>query len=247
MKNLVIAGETYPRIFRCGNYKLLKYSSLTPEAWQGLKSKNMSFLNVPTTVYPLTDIEQGKYPESNSKVILPVLKDYTTLYNESYTHNLTTEELLGLLKYSFGLLRTMNEKDVYHGDVLSKNVMINAMLDINFIDLDAAIVDDMVSNESVYFEDDLDISSIKDNTESVDKLDLLRLYLYYLATGNFRCQMFPSIDIGSLLLPKDISKELESYLSEKQRPKKGYYFEDIFRSLEKKGYEAPKIHSRKNC
>ena len=47
----------------------------------------------------------------------------------------------------------MHEKNIYHGDLYSKNIMINNDLDISFIDFDSAIIDNIVSEENVYCND----------------------------------------------------------------------------------------------
>ena len=69
--------------------------------------------------------------------------------------------------------------------------------------------------------------------------------LYYLKKGTFQDQMNDFIDIQSLDFPKNIKKEIIAYQLGRADIDQDYYYEDIIEELIKKGYESPKLRTRK--
>ncbi|MGM9878569.1 MAG: hypothetical protein ACI31R_00860 [Bacilli bacterium] len=246
MKNLQIHGETYIRVYQKDSDNLIKYSSVTKEGWENLISKNIKYINTPTKILELTKEEQEEHKYSQSKIVLPFLKEYETLNYATNIENLNTKNLLLLTKKLITLTKKLHQKDVAHGDIHSRNVMINKDLDIMFIDLEAMTTGNYISQENTYYEDqDLSINQKKENTIKEDKLALLSLMLYYLYNGTYKGQMNDYIELRNLSLPKQIEKELSSYQLMFKSPNKSYYFEDIIEELLKQGYESPKLYNRK--
>lgn len=71
MQNLKIHETTYSKIFTLDEGTLMKYSFVKKSAWETLKAKNISFINIPTKILPLTSEEKSKYPSCESKIFLP--------------------------------------------------------------------------------------------------------------------------------------------------------------------------------
>ena len=107
MKNLVIDDFIYYRIFIHPSEKLIKYSSVEIEAWKLLQSKNLSFINTPTTVFTLDKEEKEIYPYCNSKIYLPILTDFDTLVDSQNTKSLDTKSILFLYKKCILLLKEL--------------------------------------------------------------------------------------------------------------------------------------------
>lgn len=246
MKNLQVHRETYARIFQKDSENLMKYSMVTKEAWENLIAKNIKFINIPTKILGLTKEEKKEYKYSKSKIILPFLKEYESLSYATNINNFNTEELLLFTKKLITLTKKLHQKKVSHGDIHSENIMINKNSDIVFIDLEAMITGNYISQENVYYEDsNLSIKQKKENSIKDDKIALLSLLLYYLNYGTYQGQMNDLIELRKLALPRQIESELFSYQLCLQKPSKNYYFEDIIGELLKQGYEAPKLYNRK--
>lgn len=246
MKNLQVHGETYARIFQKDSENLMKYSMVTKEAWKNLIVKNIKFINAPTKILELTKEEQQEHKYSKSKIILPFLKEYESLSYATNINNFNTEELLIFTKRLITLTKKLHKKNVSHGDIHSENIMINENLEIVFIDLEAMITGNHISQENIYYGDsNLTINQKKENSIKDDKLALLSLLLYYLNCGTYQGQMNDYVELGKLALPKEIKREITSYQLMYQNPGLNYYFEDIIEELLKQGYEAPKLYNRK--
>lgn len=246
MKNLQIHGETYVKVYKKDSNNLLKYSKVTKEAWENLISKNLNFINAPTEVLELTKEEQEEHKHSKSKITIPFLKSYESLNYATNINKLNTKELLLLTKKMIKLVKKLHRNDVSHGDIHSKNLMINNNLNIIFIDLEAMITGNYISPENIYYANsNLSTRQKKENSIKDDKLALLSLLLYYLSYGTYKGQMNDYIELRKLSLPKQIEREISSYQLLFQIPSKSYYFEDIIEELLKQGYEAPKLYNRK--
>lgn len=246
MKNLQVHGEIYTRIFQKDSENLIKYSMVTKEAWENLIAKNINFINTPTKILELTKEEQKDHKRSKSKIILPFLKEYDPLSYATNINSLNTEELLLLTKKLINLVKKLHQNDISHGDIHSKNIMINKNLNIMFIDLEAVVTENYISPENTYYRySDLSLKQKKENSIKDDKLALLSLLLYYLNYGTYKGQMNDYVELRKLSLPKQIEREISSYQLLFQIPSKSYYFEDIIEELLKQGYEAPKLYNRK--
>ena len=147
---------------------------------------------------------------------------------------------------NFSIMKDMHNKDVYHGDVFSKNLMINKYYDIKLIDLDMMIIDDYVSPENVFmYEQDYhnDIEYAKEKNIKEDKLGIIYMYMRYLLNGRFEGNL--KDDLTALKLPKTIEQEIQSIMNGKSSIKKEYYLEDIIDDLIDKNYTAPVLQRRK--
>ena len=240
MKNLVIDDFIYYRIFIHPSEKLIKYSSVEIEAWKLLQSKNLSFINTPTTVFTLDKEEKEIYPYCNSKIYLPILTDFDTLVDSQNTKSLDTKSILFLYKKCILLLKEMHNSGIIHSDINATNIMINKEFNIKFIDFDASIIDNFISRENIYVDDGLSTKSIINNSIVDDKVELLFTFLLCLENGHFIFSEDRFIDFSILKLNNSMVNELKSYLLGKVKPVNNYYFEDIIDDLLKMGYEAPK-------
>lgn len=241
MKNLCINGEVFPRIFIKNENTLVKYSMVRKCAWNKLQSKNIDFINTPIRVEYLNKKEKEKYSNYNSKIHLPILKDYETLLNSKYVKNLDTESILLLYKKNVNLLKSIHNSDIAHGDLSCENIMINKDFNINFIDFEASVIDKYISEENIYYYyDDTSLLEKTKNTIVEDKLNLFSIYLSYLIIGRFKKYIDRYISLAPLALDYKVVKEIHSYINKDIEPAKNYYFEDIVDDLLKKGYESPR-------
>lgn len=247
MENIVVDNIVYDRIFRYDNNSIFKISSLSLDACKSLQEKNLSFVNTPIGYRTLTDDEdilynKDEYANYQSVIILPFLTEYKTLYEQKFTEQFDTTDLLKLLRKNLELLSKLHKNDIYHGDIFSENIMINRNLDINFIDLDAAIIDDFISVENEYFSTKIDIEQAKYETKISDKLNLLDTYFTSLYCGRFMDFNYYCIRDMSLL------EENEKAMIEFRRGENisdDYYFLDFIDDLLEQGYEAPAICAKK--
>ncbi len=240
MNNLVIDDFTYYRIYIDSPGKLIKYSSIEVNAWKILQDKNLNFINKPISVFELDSEEKNSFPYCKSKIYLPILTDYKTLIDSPYMKGLDTKEVLCLYKKMATLLKKMHNSEIIHSDINATNIMINEDLDIKFIDFDASIIDSYISRENIYLDENFSKSEIIINSIVDDKIELLIMFLYYLANGYFEFNEDRYINFSSLNLNNNIIKELRAYISGKIKPINDYYFEDIVDDLLKLGYESPK-------
>lgn len=132
MKNLKQGDAITPRLYVLDKNTLQKYSPVSIEAWKELQDKKINYVNTPTKVLPLTKEEKINQDFAESKIILPFLKDYKILEEENYTNNLSTKEILMLMKKMINLIKILHKKGIYHSDLHVENIMINKDLDINF-------------------------------------------------------------------------------------------------------------------
>ena len=230
MKNVVVNGYIYENMYRFNDY-ILKFSSNSVDAWNMLCEKKLSFLNIPDYYYSISS-DDAKNSLFFSKVYLPFLYGYTTLYDFNY--NFSDEKILLLMRKMLVSLKKMHESDVYHGDIFSKNIMVNDSMDFSFIDLDACIVDDIVSIENSYYDDDISIDCKKSKTVIDDKLGIFNLFLYYFANGNFKVCV-NGMDCSRLGFSRGLLDEVKAYCNGLV-PSDNYYFLDIVDELIDKGY-----------
>ncbi len=243
MEKLFYNGNEYDRIFIWGEDYFLKYSPVEIAAWNLFKDKNLSFVNIPKDVYKLNDNEKNNqlFINCKSKIVLPVLKGYKTLDTEQFTCYISDEEFLKLWKRNILLLKEMHNSDIIHGDIYSKNIMINNDLDIQFIDFDALIIENMVSNEHCFDEEHYSIDSIKQYGRYEDKTSLMGMYLSYLCYGKFSSNIVALDNFFSNLhflgFSEEMEMELISYIIKDKKIIDNYYFEDMVDELIKMGYE----------
>ena len=229
MQNIVYNGSTYKRIFIKDENTLIKISSLDVKDWQYLKEKSLVFLNTPTKIAGLNPKEKKYFPTANSKIALPYLNSYQTLYN--FQNKLDLKQVLLLFKRILNLTKEMHQNNIIHSDLYASNIMINNSLDISFIDFDQAIINNHVSCENIYYEDCISLKEKKRLATIDDKLDVLAILLYYLIYGNYQKDINFNLDLKDLVLPNILQRELVSYLDRKQEIKRDYYFEDIIDEL----------------
>ena len=130
------------------------------------------------------------------------------------------------------LIKQMHLKNVVHSDLNPDNIMINNNLDLQIIDLDSAIVDDFISIDNIYANDNISLKEKINNSISDDKLDIFRLLIYYLINNNFKVDDIRSLSNSNfLILPKELKVEIDAYLDLRKKFQNGYYFEDIIDEL----------------
>ena len=178
-----------------------------------------------------------KKEEKKTNVDKHVVKEVIEgVYNVS-KDELSTKQTLLLLRKILYSIQIMHNNNFYHGDIFSRNIMINNDLDFSIVDLDSAIIDDIVSEENTYYYDDMTIEQSIDRTIFDDKIDTLKMFLGFLAHGTFNeCISLP-IDINILNLPPIIYDEIKYCLSRKIIDQ-DYYFLDIIDELLSIGYES---------
>ena len=229
MQNIVYNGSTYKRIFIKDENTLIKISSLDVKEWKYLKEKSLVFLNTPTKIAGLNPKEKKFFPTANSKIALPYLNSYQTLYN--FQNKLDLKQVLLLFKRILNLTKEMHQNNIIHSDLYASNIMVNNSLDISFIDFDQSIINNHVSCENIYYEDCISLKEKKKLAMIDDKLDVLAILLYYLIYGNYQKDINFNLDVKDLVLPNILQRELVSYLDRKQEIKRDYYFEDIIDEL----------------
>lgn len=231
------------RLFLFNNI-IIKYSAQNIEAWEKLVNKNISFINTPIEYSKLTALEKKHYINCESKIKLPYLNNYYTLYNLPFIKQVTKKDILLLMKKMLLYLKIMHDKNVFHGDLYSKNIMLDNDLNISFIDFDASIIDNIVSEENTYCIDYLSLEEKKIKTAVEDKKSIFMMLCYYLVNNNFSADISYRIDIDRLILPKYLSSEIKSYINERT-PNYNYYYMDIIDELLSYEYNN-KINVKKN-
>lgn len=229
MQNIVYNGNTYKRIFIKDENTLIKISSLDVKDWKYLKEKSLVFLNTPTKIAGLNPKEKKFFPTANSKIALPYLNSYQTLYN--FQNKLDLKQVLLLFRRILNLTKEMHQNNIIHSDLYASNIMVNNSLDISFIDFDQSIINNKISIDNVYYEEDIALEEKKKLAMIDDKLDVLSILLYYLIYGNYQKDINFNVNVKDLVLPNILQKELISYLDRKQEIKNNYYFEDIIDEL----------------
>ena len=229
MQNIVYNGNTYKRIFIKDENTLIKISSLDIKDWKYLKEKSLVFLNTPTKIARLNPKEKKYFPTANSKIALPYLNNYQTLYN--FQNQLDLKQVLLLFRRILNLTKEMHQNNIIHSDLYASNIMVNNSLDISFIDFDQSIINNKVSIDNVYYEEDIALDKKKNLAIIDDKLDVFSILFYYLIYGNYQKDINFNLDVKELVLPNTLQRELVSYLDRKQEPKRDYYFEDIIDEL----------------
>lgn len=244
MKNFTVHDINYTRIIKKNNTTLIKYSPVEKQGWLILQSKNIKFINTPTKIKELTPEEKIHFKYTKSKIELPYLQNYETLGHNKELNNLTTKQLLLLIQKITQKIKQMHKANIYHTDIHSENIMINKQ-DIKLIDLDAMLIENYISPENVFIEDNLTFQEQQNKSQEEDKQSILNLLLYYLKKGTFQDQMNDYIDLYNLNLPKDIKQEILAYQQKRIIPKAEYYYEDILEELLRQKYESPKLITRK--
>lgn len=201
-----------------------------------LKSKNLDNCNNPLEVYDISD--NSFYKNFNSVILIPLLKGYSNMGDAPVFNDLSSLELLKLLKKQLLSLKNIHGNSIYHGDISSKNILINPDLDYQFIDFDLGVVDDVVSLWNIY--EGEDYNNIVDITRCTDKLDLLSIFL----------KRFLSISQGDELdidkykylnFPKDMVDDIVNYTNSINIPS-DYYFIDMIDYLISSNYDSPLLN-----
>lgn len=239
MKKIILDDIVYDKVFLTDNDEIIKISTLTTSIYDKLKSKNLEFLNLPTQYRNLTNVEKKKYNNCKTMIYLPYLKNFKTLFETNFIHTFDTKDVLLLLRKMLINLKAMHEKNVFHGDLFSKNIMINDSLDYSFIDLDAAIVDEIISPENIFANDKISFEDKKLFTAREDKIGIFNLFLYFFLNKNFRVEVSYDVEFEKLGLPKMLYDEIKYSVSRKKLDL-DYYFIDIVDELLDIGYE-PKL------
>ena len=243
MESFIAHDTNYIRIIKKDDNTLIKYSPVSKYGWEKIKEKNLKSLNNPIKIETLSQEERQNHWDLQTKIELPYLKHHETLeYNQSL-RNLTTKQLLLLMKEIIEKVKQMHKAEIYHTDLHSGNIMIDKN-DIKIIDLDAVLVSNYISPENIHEEDDISFEEKIKLSKEDDKISILNLLLYYLKKGTFQDQMNDFIDIQSLDFPKNIKKEIIAYQLGRADIDQDYYYEDIIEELIKKGYESPKLRTR---
>jgi len=243
MESFIAHDTNYIRIIKKDDNTLIKYSPVSKDGWEKIKEKNLKSLNTPIKIETLSQEERQNHWDLQTKIELPYLKHHETLeYNQSL-RNLTTKQLLLLMKEIIEKVKQMHKAEIYHTDLHSGNIMIDKK-DIKIIDLDAVLVSNYISPENIHKEDDISFEEKIKLSKDDDKISILNLLLYYLKKGTFQDQMNDFIDIQSLDFPKNIKKEIIAYQLGRADIDQDYYYEDIIEELIKKGYESPKLRTR---
>lgn len=238
MKKMKANGRIYNNVY-CDSNCVIKYSPVEIKAWETLFDKHLSFLNYPFKYIDLDNEEKNIYGNCHSKIYLPFLSGYETMYNSKVLNNCDSKDILLLLKKMLLLLKKMHKKSIYHGDIYSENIMINDKLDVNFIDLDLAIIHNYISESNIYVDDEIDDELKKIYTMNDDKKGIFYLFMYYFAYGNFKQDVEEYVDITRLGLSDNLTNEILSYQNGRIIGKE-YYFLDIVDELINIGYEPKK-------
>lgn len=246
MENLNVNGTSDNNIFRYNDDLLLKYSSKSLEAWDHLMKKNMNYANLPVDIFELTEIEKNKFPNAKSKLLLPFYDNYQTFYDEKFTKDFKTKNILEMFLRHTEILKDMHNKEVYFYDLHTNNIMIDKNFDIKFIDYDLCLVDNIIDDDLKslfnYNDSTLDIKSkIREN----DKRLLLKIYLNYLYIGSFKPIKSLKLPILSLGLDNYSIDSILKYLNENNDIKQLYYLENIIDHLIQIKYEVPRLILRK--
>lgn len=246
MKNLNINGILYSNIYRYNDELLLKYSIKSLESWERLMKKNMHYANLPVGVFELTDDEKKMFPNSKTKVLLPFYGEYQTFYDEEFTKDLKTTEILKLYLKHTEILKDMHSKGVYFYDLHTNNIMLDKNFDIKFIDYDLCLVDDIVDEDlKSLFNHKSSIIDIKNKIRENDKRLLLKIYLNYLYMGSFKPIKSLKLPILSLGLDDYSLDNILKYLNVNNSIEQSYYLENVIEHLLDIKYEAPKLILRK--
>lgn len=232
-------------IFVNDDNSLLKFVVNDKYYWQAIKDKNISFVNSPIKILDISEGQKSKYGR-DCAVVLPYLKEYTSLRNSILIESFDTVDGLKLMKELFEKLKYIHEHDLIHGDISSSNIMINDDKDVKFIDFENGIVDGMIS----FFND---WGCMTDNHENIvlftkreDIYDMIELLSKFLCFGSFDQSLVTCQNgLKPLLLPKEIENILNHCLKSEENIPQGVYFTDIIDYLLAIGYESPMVKSLK--
>ena len=229
MENIINNNEIYRRLNRYEDV-IIKYSPQSIQSWEKLINYNLSFINTPINCTQLSTLEKEIYFNCETKITLPYLNKYYTLYKLPFVKQYSKTEILILIKEMLQCVKVMHTKNIYHGDIHSKNIMINEKLNIAFIDFDSSIIDNIISEENTFYLDDISTEEIIKKTAIDDKKSLFMLLCYYLVNNNFNTDISYNVNINNLLLPHYLLSEIKSY-TEDREPNYNYYYIDIIDEL----------------
>ncbi len=202
---------------------LFKKTSLSKDASEYIKQCDFHFVVNPLRVF-------------NNEIILPFYKSFSNLYE--CKHNFNELEIYTLLLRQLRYLQILNKKNIIHGDIYPLNVLYKKYEGIKLIDFDLSIVNDIVSKDNIYAEDNLNLEDLKYISINDDKRDTLRMYFYYLINKKFNNETCYDVDISSLNIDYDIKEKIQMFLDEVIDIDQDDYFIDDILSIVK----VKKIH-----
>ena len=219
---------------------LLKLVPNAPYYYECLKS-SLEFCcdcNCPVDVFPVdSSILASKRVRDGCAILIPLLKNYSQLGDSNVFKSLDTLQLLLLLKKQMACLRRIHSRGVCHGDITGANILLNSNMEYQFIDFDQGVVNDNVSKWNVYVNDFSNLDDIIMATMSMDKLDLLSIFLKRFLGINIYDELSER-NLKCLLLPRDINDTILNYMST-GFVSVDYYFDDIIDFLISDNYESP--------
>ena len=109
MESFIAHDTNYIRIIKKDDNTLIKYSPVSKDGWEKIKEKNLKSLNTPIKIETLSQEERQNHWDLQTKIELPYLKHHETLeYNQSL-RNLTTKQLLLLIKEIIEKVKQMHK------------------------------------------------------------------------------------------------------------------------------------------
>lgn len=249
MKNVIYNDITYDRLYYKDEKSLTKVSVIPEEIWTKFCEKKLEHVNSPIEYRNITEEDRKIYSidkgytlyEKKSIITLPYLNGYKTLYQTKFEDSYTTEDILLLLKKNLEILKNIHQKGISHSDIQPHNIMINQNKDIEFIDFDSLIIDDYISDENVFFEEDDKLEEKIKRTKIMDKVELFDLYFSYLARGNFKNS--GKFKISDLELDGIHKQAIYDFHHDKNTPEDYYYF-DFIDDLISEEYQAPVVYAK---
>ena len=247
MERLIYHGYEY-RILRANDDTLLKLSTIPEESWQRFVEKDLPNANTPLSFRNVNanDTEmfgkcQNPFVKYRTVITLPFLPKYKTLSDTIFPSTYTTKDILRICRNNLQILKQIHEKDVCHCDIIPSNIMINKTDEIEFIDFDACIIDDYISEENIIGRIGEDKKQIFAEAVMEDKEALFSLYLNYLANGTFSDN--PTIDYKKLCFNQATKRIFQNTLAKDSIPR-DYYYDDLIEHLASTGYESPIVYSK---
>lgn len=254
MKRLTCNDTTWYNLYQQEDGNILKISTIPTQVWEKFCNKQLKFVNTPTSYHKISKQDERTYKighgiiRKKSIITLPFLTGYTTLKNTIFDDSFTTTQILELLKKSLGIIEYLHQNQVTHNDIHSNNIMINKNLDLQFIDFDAMTIDDYISEENVYHDDDISDEEKIQESINQDKLDILITYFSYLCSGDFKStdvfyKFLEPRNQSRLGLKKEHMRALvDFFASDEIKP--DYYYTDFIDDLISENYQAPLIYKK---
>ncbi len=254
--------QTYdelPKVY-CSCIRMMKDGKLLKQAFddevmvlKALKKKKVEGAIFPIELYRVLIYGFLVYSQQNVKDAYPLssFRKYESLYND--------REILSFFRQLLLIERNLHQAGVVSGDITYSNILIDANLDIHFIDFNYAFVDDLVGSiarvpkDEVPFAVNTDLIlmesmySLKDQFQYYDKASLINMILYALSSGTFPAdRLLPTFSSYERLDLKPSQKQaFEVFLSGKKRIAEDEYLLDVFDDLIAEDYPLPYRKLRK--